>query len=526
MVLGCQLNTVVLKVGDILILGPGSYSFTFSHGFQVLERIGICFKPWLQQYLALSSIPKTIPLEFIIHHSALQARKGLRNRSRNPDPDDWISESVLIAEQELRDGLLKKLRTLSSAIIQIHHPPDLQYLLKEYFGKLCTQCKGYMYFISIHPASETDLISSEAEILTQDLKGGGICLDCALKKRPPKSGYLITVPKHLGFSISKCSETSSVITTIKNGISSALKRSQKTASFTDFRFRRFDSSISVPFPLLLPRPLQQPKEDRNSQFQWTEEDSSIHQRVLLFKQLLDLDIPATLTSNIAFDLKLRQLQVSRAFDQTLQLSTNHSTSLAQTPVRRLDDFDQEMIESVKEQIQEMQQEEDGDQSSCASCHSCFTNEEQSCVEMLKRMETDTFPLDSVRTVPVPTTDLCESSPVVVVIPAPMPAVVNNDPPPPPTEKASPKKGPRRMRVTDRRMIVGSLRRVLHSSCNSGQNTNSPFLLATDVLKALMTDDDFRTRCRNIPKAVQKIFHSIRSLSHTFTTPMTLPMKPR
>lgn len=524
MILGCQLNTVVLEVGDILILGPGSYSFTFSHGFQVLERIGICFKPWLQHYLDLS-IPKTVPIEFIIHHSALQARKGLRNRARNTDPDDWISESVLIAEQELRDGLLKKLRTLSSAIIQIHHPPDLQYLMKEYFGKFCGQCKGYMYFISIHPASETDLNSSDTEILSQDLKGGGICLDCALKKRPPKSGYCITVPKHLGFSISKCSATSSVITQIKNGISSALKRSQKTASFSDFRFRRFDSSISVPFPLLLPRPLHESKEDRNKQFQWSEEDTCIHQRVLLLEQLLDLDIPATLTSNTAFDLKLRQLQISRAFDQALQPSTNHSSSHAKTPVRRLDDIDQEMIDSVTEQIQEMQQEEDGDQSSCASCHSCFTNEEQSCVEMLKRMETDTFHPDTVRTVPVPTIDVCESSPVVVVIPAPMP-VANNDPATPPPGKASPKKGGRGMRVTDRRMRVGSLRRVVHGSGNSGQNTNSPFLLATDVLKVLMTDDDFRTRCRNIPQAVQKIFHSIRSFSLTFTTPMTLPTKPR
>eukprot|EP00210_Caulerpa_lentillifera_P009076 g8660.t1 len=527
---GCLINAVVLKAGDILILAPGSFSFNFSHGFQISERIGICFKPWLKRYLSMS-LPKTLPIEFIVNHYALQAKKRLRNQ----DPDTWISLDVLLAEQELRDNILNKLRSLACAITQIHHTNESLFLLEEYFGKTCMECRGYLYFVSVHPLPEKDPKSSKNEVLGLDFRGdsnsssrslpcgaGEICLDCALKRHPPKSGYCITIPKRLGFSMTMEDKTRNVITQIQNGVSSALKKCQilnkSDENLLDLRLRCEHRLASVGYPYIIAQTVEE------QQLEWTEMALQIHKRVVLFQKLLELEIPSTLTTNEAFDLKLRQLQISRAFKGAL--SPHHSEK---SQMRWTSNIDKQMIESVQQQIQAAQPIDDGDQSSSTSYH---MNEEQSCVEMLRRMESETpFITDSVRQVPVPRTGLSQSSPAVVVVPIPIEQQ-------PPQEKRQEPKGVRNlprfaksteMRITDRRTVVGSLRRVLQRKCNSGQNTNSTetcYLLASDVLKTLMTADDYRARCQNIPLAVQKIFRSIRTFSQTFPTPVELPTRPK
>lgn len=351
----------------------------------------------------------------------------------------WICEQLLEAQRSLIDKVLKKIRGLAHAVFDVK-VEDAIPCTAEAFERTCDQCGGLVFLVSVHgrhPMGDCEPRSVEGQPHAGAADRNVLCLECALGKRPPLTGYDITVPSCISLSISRQTEPACVVTRIANGVRSALPsthlldssvkpnlrwqppRHLMAASDSNLEPGMSFKSTSEASPVAK-RPCMKESmhvEPSASQFEWSEVERQMSKDVQNAKDLMEVEIPAVAPTEPALQLKLKQKQLKRALHETL---TAPDASRTHQPITKVDP---EETASVRQQLESLSQSCEGEAAD-ASRHSCdfclgfFRDatkiQGKTCLQLIHEMESKPA-VKPVRFISVPTSRTkmhTESVPVI------------------------------------------------------------------------------------------------------------------
>lgn len=372
-----SVNKATVRAGDLLIVAPDCWSFSFSHGFQINEESPICFKPWLYKSMTSTQLPP-LPIQLCILQTCAESKVlfpfasiclGVEvAEAQGTQSDDWILQEVKSVRTMLLNKILNKIRALAHAVFHVRYNPDML-ALGNVLRRKCSQCKGFAFVVAVHErvlnpvedlASTTDGQEVQLEV-PDSFYASLLCLDCALRKRPPRTGYDLTIPDWLPVTITKDEATQTVITKISDGVRSALPSmhlldfdgemdfrwlchhklvanvplsSNERFSKRPFRFEDVQRQES--------HPLTDPNSKLEETFKWTKEERQVSKIVDLAKDLMDVEIPAVSPTEDALKLKLKQKQLKRSLFECLSSKESRS--------KLLPDLNAEEIASVKQSL--------------------------------------------------------------------------------------------------------------------------------------------------------------------------------
>ena len=250
--------------------------------------------------------------------------------------DTLIFQEVLKAQTTLLDGILNRIRTLAHAVFHIESVSDTVFCRKDVIGRTCHECSGFTFLVSIYDRSA---LCSEASVAADKTPATSqfrvLCLDCAVKRKPPLAGYNVAMPTWLSVSISRDVQPNAVITKIPNGVRSALPRLHglRSDECVDlrWRFRHRLASVSLSDALTsIPRSTpaaaaptemnagpSSAEETPERGLEFGEEERRLCGKVMLLKDLLAIDVPAIAPTERSFRLKLKQRQMREALKECL-----------------------------------------------------------------------------------------------------------------------------------------------------------------------------------------------------------------
>ncbi len=359
--------------------------------------------------------------------------------------DKQIFADILKSRRDLMDRLLRKIRIIAHAVFEVHVVADVFFFPGHGQERRCGKCDCPLFLVSVHlrPSIEDSASATgdgwHTEGRCSGLELPVICLDCAVRQRPPLSGFNLTLPSWLVLSIERETQFNTVITRISHGRSSALPKPHllRTEGSVDLRYRCEHRLASVSTSVnqkeerhsIVIDSISDPGSSRISTIDsdgdevgWSVVDEEVLRRVSLAKRLMDMPIPTLSHSEVALQLRLEQRQLKRALRDVLlppHCTKIHCPDFA-TLEGRMDTVRQEIeVATPDDACKDSRQNKRKDRPVCPGFSREFMHfDGKSCLQLLHEMESERGS-GPVRYISVPSPRMnIESDTVIPIVVAP------------------------------------------------------------------------------------------------------------
>ncbi|GMH40670.1 hypothetical protein BSKO_08574 [Bryopsis sp. KO-2023] len=179
--------------GEIVIVAPLANRFILSHGFEIMESVGVGLREWIDS--PLFNDP-SVPIEYAI----CKEKESVKRNAISPESAACIKQ----AEGRLLNSIQNDLRALAPHIIDVQSHPDVLLLLDRFYGFKCGACGHYCHLAMLKLANGLP---------------GEFCTRCARSRSVPNGGYQAILSRSLPMNI--CRTNGRVETRIANCAQSA-----------------------------------------------------------------------------------------------------------------------------------------------------------------------------------------------------------------------------------------------------------------------------------------------------------------